>query len=150
MKFALALILATVLSAAACGGGVPPTAPTPAPPAPSNPPGPNPPAPTPPVPAPVVTGAVWVVVLPAGGGGQCITGATVEVIVGSSVVQAKTQQPCDYWDPDYDLYFKDLPVEGVTIRASAPGYVTGEITAIPSNGWITAVTIELQARRTDG
>jgi hypothetical protein len=139
MKFTVALILAAGLSAAACGGGVPPTSPTPAPPAPS-----NPPAPTPPVPAPVVTGAVWVVVLPEGGGGECITGATVQAIVDGTVVQTKTQQPCDYWDPDYDLFFKDLPVEGVTIRASAPGYLTREVTATPSNGWITAVTISLR------
>jgi hypothetical protein len=129
MRFAPALILAAVLSAAACGGGTPPTAPTPAPPAPS-----NPPAPTPPVPAPVVTGAVWVVVLPEGGSGACITGATVQVIVDSDVVQTKTQQPCDYWDPDYDLVFKDLPIDGVTIRASAPGYLTQETPATPSKG----------------
>jgi hypothetical protein len=91
----------------------------------------------------VVTGLVWVVVLPEGGSGECITGATVQVIIDGAVVQSKTQQPCDYWDPDYDLVFKDLPVTGVMIRASAPGYLTKEITATPSNGWITAVAIDL-------
>jgi hypothetical protein len=144
MKFALASILAAGLSAAACGGGVPPTAPTPAPPAPSSSPVPDPPAPAPPVPAPVVTGAVWVVVLPEGGSGECIRGATVQVIVDDTVVQSKTQQPCSYWDPDFDLFFKDLPIGGVTIRASAPGYLTGEITATPSNGSWTAVPIILR------
>ena len=137
----LVLIVAMALSAVACGGGIPPTAPTPPPSAPSNPPVPDPPAPAPP--APVVTGIVWVVVLPEGGSGVCITGATVQVIVDGAVVQSKTQQPCDYWDPDYDLVFKDLPVTGVTVRASAPGYLTREITATPSNGWITAVAINL-------
>lgn len=144
MRFAVALILGIVLSAGACGGGTPPTAPTPSTPAPSNPAGSNPPAPTPPVPGSAVTGAVWVVVLPEGGGGECITGATVQSIVNSNVVQTKTQQPCDYWDPDYDLFFKDLPIEGVTIRAAAPGYVTREIPAIPSNGQISAVVINLR------
>lgn len=137
----LVLIVAMALSAVACGGGIPPTAPTPPPSAPSNPPVPDPPAPAPP--APVVTGIVWVVVLPEGGSGVCITGATVQVIVDGAVVQSKTQQPCDYWDPDYDLVFKDLPVTGVTVRASAPGYLTREITATPSNGPITAVAINL-------
>ena len=127
MKFALIIVMA--LSAVACGGGVPPTAPTPPPAAPANPPVPEPPAPT-----PVVTGFVWVVVLPEGGSGACIIGATVQVIVDGAVVQSKTQQPCSYWDPDYDLVFDNLPVTGVIVRASAPGYVTREMTATPSNG----------------
>jgi hypothetical protein len=136
MKFVV--IIAMGLSAVACGGGIPPTAPTPAPSAPSNPPAPEPPAP-----APVVTGTVWVVVLPERGSGECITGATVQVIVDGAVVQSKTQQPCDYWDPDYELVFKDLPITGVTVRASAPGYLPREINATPMIGWISAVTIEL-------
>jgi hypothetical protein len=134
MKFAL--IIAMALSAVACGGGVPPTAPTP-PPAPSNPPVPEPPAPI-----PVVTGFVWVVVLPEGGLGECITGATVQVIVDGAVAQSKTQQPCNYWDPDYELVFEDLPITGVTVRASAPGYLTREMTATPSNGgYALAITL---------
>jgi hypothetical protein len=143
MKFVLASIIAVVLSAVACGGGGPAIAPTPVPSAPSNPPVPDPPAP-----ASAATGSVWIVVIPEGGTGECITGATVQVIVDGSVAQSKTQQPCDYWDPDYDLFFKDLPVGGVTVRASAPGYVTREIAATPATGWLTAVAISLpQASR---
>ena len=133
----LAFIIVVALGMAACGGnGLPPTAPTPT--APSNPPTPNPPPPT-----SVATGAVWVVVLPEHGSGECITGATVQVIVDGAVVASKTQQPCDYWDPDYDLVFNDLPTTGVTVRASAAGYLTRETAATPTNGWMTAVAIEL-------
>jgi len=137
----LAFIVAMALSTATCGRTTPPTAPTPTPPAPSNAPVPDPPAPKPPQ-APVVTGALWVVVLPERDG-ICITGATVQVIVEGAVVQSKTQQPCNYWDPDYDLVFKDLPVTGVTARASASGYLMRGIMATPSRGPITAVVIEL-------
>jgi hypothetical protein len=92
---------------------------------------------------------VWVVVLPEHGSGECITGATVEVIVEGTAVQNKTQQPCDYWDPDYDLVFKDLPLTGVTLRASAAGYMTREITARPSAApWITPTLIELPRQPT--
>ena len=82
--------------------------------------------------------------LPEGGSGVCITGAIVQVIVDGAVVQTKTQQPCDYWDPDYDLVFKDLPVRrsnGSRICARVAG--AREITAIPSNGSISAVAIVL-------
>jgi hypothetical protein len=139
----LALLVALALTTATCGRSTPPTAPTLPPTAPSNPPVFDPPAPTPP-PAPVGTGVLWVVVLQEGEG-VCVTGAAVAVIVDGAVVQSKTQQPCSYWDPDYDLVFKDLPGTGVRVRASASGYVTREINAIPSSGrTLRAVAIELQ------
>ena len=138
----LALIVALALSTAACGRSTSPTAPTLPAPAPSNPPVPDPPLPNP-SPAPVVTGSLWIVVLHEGEG-FCVTGATVQVVADGAVVQSKTQQPCSYWDPDYDLVFEDLPETGVRVRASASGYVTREIDATPSSGrTLRAVAIEL-------
>lgn len=141
MKFALASILAAVLSAAACGGGIPPTAPTPAPAAPSNPPAPTPPAPTPPTPL-TGPGLLWVMALT--NGGACVPGAAVEVIIDGTVVQSGIQTtPCDYWGYDGGILFKNLPVAEVTLRARAEGYKSGEITATPSTGWYSVTAIEL-------
>jgi len=143
MRFGLILVMA--LSVAACGsGGIPATSPSPpAPPPAAPPPVPDPPAPPSPAPIPDVTGILWVMVFPEGGSGICLPEATVQAIVEGTVVQSGTQTPCDYWGYDGGVLFKNLPVREVTLRASAPGYRTGEITATPSTGMYQATPITL-------
>jgi hypothetical protein len=77
----------------------------------------------------------------------CLPDATVEVVVDGGVIRSGRQQaPCSYWDygDDEGILFKDLPVVQLTLRASAPGYVTREITATPSTGWYSVTAIGLQ------
>jgi hypothetical protein len=90
---------------------------------------------------------LWVVVIEEGGSGACLRHATVEIVSaprhGSRIEQ---NNECSYWDPDYEAVFRRLPTgESVSLRASAPGYVTKELTAFPGGG--TAVTIELSRMR---
>ena len=137
----LTLVLVSALSIVACGSGpTGPTSPAPRPPA---SPAPAPPAPAPPAPAPVSTGILWVMVFPEGGSGACLPEATVQAIVDGTVVQSGTQTPCDYWGYDGGVLFEDLPVTEVTLRASAPGYRTGEIRATPTTGMYRATPITL-------
>jgi hypothetical protein len=75
---------------------------------------------------------------------ECLQGATVEVIIDGTVVQRATQnEPCTYWD-DGGVWFSNLPLAEVTLRASAPAYITQEKTATPTTGWITALPIGLK------
>jgi len=77
---------------------------------------------------------LWVMVVTHGG--VCIAGASVEVVrgqrVGPSVVQ---DTPCDAWSYDGGVMFRDLaPGVEMTLRATAPGYVTKEKTVSPTSG----------------
>ena len=76
----------------------------------------------------------------------CLPDATVEVIVDGRVIGSGRQtEPCSYWDyGDEGILFKDLPVVQLTLRASAPGYVTREITATPSTGGYSVTAVGLQ------
>ena len=80
-----------------------------------------------------------------GNSGICLPEAAVEVVIGGTVVQSGTQAtPCDYWGYDGGVLFSNLPVAEVTVRAGATGYVTREITAIPSKGSFSVTAIVLQ------
>jgi hypothetical protein len=127
MRFASIVII--TLATAACGGS-PPTAPTPPATQPASP-VPAPPAPTPPAPTREGTGSLVVMVLQASG--ACILGATVQILENANAVQSATQtEECSYWDYGPLLSFKNLPIGEMTVRASAAGYVTSEVTATPS------------------
>jgi hypothetical protein len=79
------------------------------------------------------------------GSGICLPYAAVEVVIGGTVAQSGTQTtPCDYWGSDGGILFSNLPVAEITVRASATGYVTRELTAIPSKGAFSVTAIGLQ------
>jgi hypothetical protein len=81
----------------------------------------------------------------------CLPEATVEVIVDGTVIQSGRQKaPCSVWDygADEGILFEHLPVVQLTLRASAPGYVTGEITVTPTIGWYSVTAIGLQRAAT--
>jgi len=79
------------------------------------------------------------------GSGICLPDAAVEVVIGGTTVQSGTQAtPCDYWGAEGGILFSNLPVAEITVRASATGYVTREITAIPSKGSFSVTAIGLQ------
>jgi hypothetical protein len=69
--------------------------------------------------------------------GNCIEGATVEVVSGQSLGQKVTQTtPCDHWDdsPNGGFIFKGLtPGVAMTLRASAPGWDTQEKVVVPAS-----------------
>jgi hypothetical protein len=91
---------------------------------------PTPPTATPPPPQPSNLVTLWGIVVDPSG--ECIEGATVEVVAGPVLVgQKATQQlPCDLTRFTGGFQFDD-PVhvnvwEAMTLRASAPGYVSQE------------------------
>ena len=69
--------------------------------------------------------------------GLCIDGATVQVVRKQASSQSITQiTPCDAWSYGGGFTFENLtPGVEVTIRASATGYVTKEMTVFPSPGF---------------
>ena len=78
----------------------------------------------------------------------CLPDATVDVIVDGRIIRSgKQKTPCSYWDygDDEGMLFEDLPIVQLTLRASAPGYVTREITATPTVGWYSVTAIGLQS-----
>ena len=79
-------------------------------------------------------------------GGRCIDGATVQIVRGQASSQSITQiTPCDAWSYGGGFTFENVTAGvGVTIRASATGYATKEMTVIPIAGWITVVLAEVQ------
>lgn len=64
---------------------------------------------------------------------QCIANATVEVVSGPLAGTRQTQKaPCDAWNP-YGFVVGGLPPGvAVTLRGSAPGYGSAQITVVPS------------------
>ncbi len=135
MRFAL--IAVVTLTLCGCSGEMAQQLPTaPGPPVPTAPAPPPPTTPTPPA-RPSELTAVWVVVL-AEGSALCIPGATVEIVrghgLGRSVMQ--TTRGCSWWEPDYDAFFDGLNSgEELTLRASASGYASKEITVDLTSGW---------------
>lgn len=77
-------------------------------------------------PTPPTDGKLWGMVL--GESGACILGATVQVIRGEQVGKSTTQAtPCDAWGVEPGFEFSELtPGSELTLRASAPGYVSQE------------------------
>jgi hypothetical protein len=66
---------------------------------------------------------------------SCIVGARVEVIDGPLKGESFVQTKCGFWDYGADLgySFNGLPEQPVTLRATASGYKTAEITVMPTN-----------------
>ena len=112
MKPALALLAGLVLSA--CSGDYPTrTTSSPPPPLPSSAP------------------FVWIMVVTVDG--NCIAGATVQVVAGQRLGESLVQDhPCDPWDYGGGAFFNNLEAGvAMTIRAAAPGYTSQERTYIP-------------------
>ncbi len=82
--------------------------------------------------------------------GICLPGASVEVVIDGGAVQSGTHtEACDGWDAGGGIYFYNLPVAEITLRARAAGYMTREISVMPSvESWITPTFIELQRQPT--
>jgi hypothetical protein len=77
--------------------------------------------------------------------GACIRGATVESIAGQAVGQRVVQPgPCDYWSYGGGGFtFTDLtPGVSVTLRASAPGFVTKEISNVGPGNLDILITLQ--------
>ena len=102
-------------------------------------------SPVAPSPSPVPTAGpgnstfVWAMVVDEGG--ACIDGATIQVVGGQSAgVSVPQTTPCDVWDADGGVYFKDLaPGVAMTLRATAPGWTPLEKVVVPSPGAQVAV-----------
>ena len=139
MKVALLFTVSLVILGCSQDG----TRSIPVPPAPS-PVSPVPPPPAPsPVPAPGSLAMLWgAVISPTG---ECIESATVEVIRGQRLGDRITQTtPCAAWDFSAGFRFQNLTAgQEMTLRASAPGWRTGEKTVVPLGGEIQVVYVEL-------
>jgi hypothetical protein len=127
MRFASMICLTLSISGCSQSGGTQrsPTAPS------------SPAAATPPMPAPPPQSSnlvvLWgYVVTPSG---ECIEGATVEVVAGPVLVGQKATQktPCDSVRLTGGFWFDDaVPCcAEMTLRASSPGYVSRAQTIIP-------------------
>ncbi len=141
MKFGVAILVIVVVLAGCSNEGVspPPTAPT------------SPVAPAPPAPPPPTTGSalLWVMVLPADSG-QCIEGATIQIVGAEGAGKAIPQgTPCDAWGYDGGLLLEDLTLGvKVTLRGAATGYKPREMSFLPSSpNSYQAVFIELSKAR---
>ena len=76
--------------------------------------------------------------------------ASIEIVAGQGTGRRIAQSNgCSYWDPDYDAIFTDLNAdEELTLRASAPGYASKEVSVSTTGGRVhSAVTIELARTR---
>jgi hypothetical protein len=70
----------------------------------------------------------------------CIYGATVEIVRGQGLGRSATQYECgDWWYIPYGVALTGLnDGEWLTIRVSAPGYASQEISLLPNDGtWAT-------------
>ena len=83
------------------------------------------------LPTPNSPAFVWGMVIPVGSG-FCIANAKVEVVQGQRTGETITQEPCGVWDYSGGFEFKNVTA-GVemTLRASAPGYVTKDFVVTP-------------------
>jgi hypothetical protein len=62
----------------------------------------------------------------------CIKNAKVEVVQGQRIGETITQEPCSVWDYGGGFEFRNLtPGVEMTLRVSAPGYVTKDFVIIP-------------------
>jgi hypothetical protein len=78
--------------------------------------------------------------------GICILGAKVDVIAGQAVGQTAAQDhACNIWDIGGIEFKKLTPGTELTVRASAPGYATREMTVVPTDPTrgLRAIVIEL-------
>ena len=79
-----------------------------------------------------VSAFLYATVIEKGGGGACITEATLQIVAGQHAgPEIFKQEPCDYWDPP-GFTLKDLnPGVDLTLHFSAPGFVPIELTTVP-------------------
>lgn len=78
--------------------------------------------------------------------GICVLGARVDVIAGQAVGQTAAQDhPCNIWDIGGVEFDNLTPGTELTVRASAPGYATREMTVVPTETkkGLRAIVIEL-------
>jgi hypothetical protein len=77
--------------------------------------------------------------------GACLVGGTVVVVAGQAAGKSQVQQtPCDVWGYGGGFTFNALtPGMSMTLRASAPGYVTRDIDVAPSSSQSTVFVIVL-------
>ena len=75
--------------------------------------------------------------------GVCIAGASVRVVGGQALdLTAAQQHPCDVWGYGGGFVLAGLTAGvGLTLRVSAPGYVTKDTTVVPSLAPQTALLI---------
>jgi hypothetical protein len=67
--------------------------------------------------------------------GECIDGATVQVVSGQSAGLSVTQTtPCDVWNGGGVLVKNPTPSVATMLRATAPGWQPLEKTAVSSSG----------------
>lgn len=80
-----------------------------------------------------VSAFLYATVIEKGGGGACITDATLQIVAGQHAgPEIFKQEPCDYWDPP-GFILKDLnPGVDLTLRFSAPGFVPIELSTVPN------------------
>lgn len=85
--------------------------------------------------------ALWGVVVTSHG--VCIEGATVEVVAGPELLGVRVAQtlPSDLRRSTGGFEFDDVPPATMTLRASAPGYVSQEQTIEP--GLLEIITFTL-------
>jgi len=78
--------------------------------------------------------------------GSCILNARIEVVQGQRLGETMTQDtPCGYWDYAGGFEFKNLtPGIGMTLRASAPGYVAKDVTVVPARSGVYLVLFPLR------
>lgn len=98
------------------------------------------PAPTP-APTPGSTTSLWGMVISESG--ICIDGATVQVVQGDRPGEKITQAtPCDAWGYDGGFVITGvLSGVPVTLRASAAGYASQDLTVIPAGGLAQRVVL---------
>jgi hypothetical protein len=77
--------------------------------------------------------------------GVCIPGATVAVVVGQTASGAQVQDtPCDIWGYSGGFVLKGLAADvSITLRVSAPGYQTKDVSAVPTLSQSTVFEVVL-------
>ena len=94
---------------------------------------------SPPTVSPTSPGRLWVMAISNGGG--CVADATIDILIAQAVLKSVAQEaPCSVWDYAGGATFTDLPHALVTIRASAPGFDTKELSVMPATGPALSVT----------
>ena len=83
--------------------------------------------------APAPYGLLWGFV--AKSSGACIEGAKVEVIAGQAIGEVALQKtPCNVWAESDGFLIQPLTLNvAITVRASAPGYQSVELTRMPQS-----------------
>jgi len=86
--------------------------------------------------------------------GECIPGASVQILIGGQEAGETIEQktPCTMWDYDHSVGFvlEDVLVgAAVTIRSWAPGHAPQELTVFPTMSPVTEVFLTLSLLASD-